>query len=102
MNTAVKISEKILSYVPRPILVVIVDAYLSFGIAKDSGMFTEKFKELLSAAVARLKLESRVRTVFQKHGMTGILTNPKYQEFTDFEEYVPKSTTADKFEIYGG
>ena len=64
------------------------DYAAAYAIAKDSGMFTKKFKELLSAAAARLKLESRARTVFQKYGITGIFTNPKYQEFADIEEYL--------------
>ena len=51
-------------------------------------MFTPKSKELLSAAAARLKLESKASTVFQKHGISGIFTNPKYQGFADIEEYL--------------
>ena len=64
------------------------DYAAAYSIARDSGMFTDKFKELISAAAARLKLESKARTVFQKHGITGIFTNTKYHEFADIEEYL--------------
>ena len=64
------------------------DYAAAYAIAKDSEMFSEKFKELLSAASSRVKLETKAATVFNKYNIRGIFTNAKYKDFADIEEYL--------------
>ncbi|MBQ9542713.1 hypothetical protein [Ruminococcus sp.] len=64
------------------------DYAAAYAIAKDSEMFSDKFKELLSAASSRVKLETKAATVFNKYNIRGIFTNAKYKDFADIEEYL--------------
>lgn len=56
-------------------LIYSYDYAAAYAIAKDSEMFSAKFKELLSAAASRLKLETYARTIFiQKYNIKGIFS----------------------------
>ena len=56
------------------------------AIAKDSELFSDKFKELLAAAASRLKLESKARKVFRKYNIRGVTADNA--EYADISEYL--------------
>ncbi len=59
----------------------------AYDLCSASGLFSEEFKEMVSAACSRLKLEySKTRTVFRKHGF--ISTPPMNTENEELTEYL--------------
>lgn len=62
------------------------DYAAAYAIAKDSELFSDKFKELLSAAASRLKLEPKARTVFKKYNIKGVTADNA--EYADISEYL--------------
>ena len=64
------------------------DYAAAYAIAKDSEIFSDKFKELLLAAASRLKLETKAKTIFKKYNISDIFTNEKHKDFSDIEEYL--------------
>ena len=62
------------------------DYAAAYSIAADSEMFPDKFKELLSAAASRLKLEPITRNTFNKYGISDIFM--KIPEYYNISEYL--------------
>ena len=62
------------------------DYAAAYAIAKDSELFSDKFKELLLAAASRLKLEPKARTVFKKYNIKGVTADNA--EYADISEYL--------------
>lgn len=59
----------------------------AYDLCSASGLFSGEFKEMVSAACSRLKLEySKTRTVFRKHGF--ISTPPMNTENEELTEYL--------------
>lgn len=83
------LTENLLEEFEKQSIMKLIRSYdyaAAYSIAKDSDMFSEKFKELLSAAASRLKLENRARTIFRKYGISGLIANSP--DYVDVSEYL--------------
>ncbi len=82
-------SNKLLEEFEKQIVIKLINSYdyaAACSIVKDSDLYSAKFKELLSAAASRLKLESKARTIFRKHNIKGITADDP--EFGSIAEYL--------------
>ena len=68
-------------------LILSYDYPAAYKMAENSGVFSQKFKELLSAACSRLKLDySKINTVFRKYGIQ--CPSEKEKIINDISEYL--------------
>ena len=84
-------AKNLLEEFEKQSIIKLINSYdyaAAYSIAAESEMFSDKVKELLSAAASRLKLEPKARNIFRKYNIQGIFIKSSEPVITDISEYL--------------